>query len=122
VTVEREDWRMNGAVYLEREIQRAAGSHPAGRNVIMASRLMDRNGVGGLELAVTRINETVFTFPVDDYRIGSVVSGGGRLRIGSIECEVKKHDHFGIPAGMTATLRQDGKEPLVVLDSLIKTK
>ncbi len=37
-----------------------------------------------------------------------------------IERSVREHDHFGIPAGMTARMRQIGPEPRVVLDALIK--
>jgi hypothetical protein len=37
-----------------------------------------------------------------------------------LEHTVQAHDHFGIPAGMDATLRQSGSSPLVVLDALLK--
>ena len=58
---------------------------------------------------------------VDDFRAVSVVAGRGRLTIGPAETDIAHHDHFGVPAGMTAHLQQVGDEPLVLLDSLIKT-
>ena len=34
--------------------------------------------------------------------------------------EVAAHDHFGIPAGVTASVRETGGDPLVLLDTILK--
>ena len=36
------------------------------------------------------------------------------------EREIGAHDHFGIPAGVTATIRETGGDPLVLLDAVLK--
>jgi hypothetical protein len=36
------------------------------------------------------------------------------------EREITPHDHFGIPAGVTATIRESAGEPLVLLDAVLK--
>jgi len=71
---------------------------------------------------VTRVAEDGFTFPTDDFRIVSVVRGSGVVSIDSAECSICAHDHFDIPRGMTATLKQKRSAPLVVLDVLIKSR
>ncbi|HWP40098.1 MAG TPA: hypothetical protein VNL70_04180, partial [Tepidisphaeraceae bacterium] len=55
------------------------------------------------------------------FRIVSVVNGRGMLTVADVSREVGAHDHFGIPAGMRASLRQLGPAPLVVLDCLIRS-
>jgi hypothetical protein len=80
----------------------------------------DRNGSGGLELAVSRAPESGLDLPLDSFRTVSVVQGRGQVQIGATEGLVQHHDHFGIPAGMKATLRQQGSEPLVILDAVIR--
>ena len=79
------------------------------------------NGTGGLELSLARVNESGLELPVERFRIVSVVRGAGVVRIGPVERAVARHDHFGIPSGMGASIRQEGREPLVLLDALIKT-
>lgn len=68
---------------------------------------------GGLELNFTRIDHNGYHFAHDEYRIVSIARGQGVATIAGIEQEVKRHDHFGIPAGLQAELRQTGDEPLV---------
>lgn len=119
--VDREGWQMSSTVYLEREIARIAKLRGCTRTTLIPASVMDRNGAGGLELSLTRANETGFTYPIDDFRAVSVVSGAGRLTIGPAEIDITHHDHFGIPAGMTAHVIQTGNEPLVLLDAMIKT-
>ena len=52
-------------------------------------------------------------------RIVSVVRGRGVVDIGSVSAEVGAHDHFGVPADMTSTIRQSGVEALVLLDAVL---
>ena len=80
-----------------------------------------RGDTGGLELSLARVNESGLELPVENFRIVSVVRGEGVVRIGPAERAVAHHDHFGIPAGMKASIRQQGPDPLVMLDTLIRT-
>ena len=70
---------------------------------------------------MTRIDTAGFDYPRDSFRAVSVVRGEGTLSIEGITCAVRAHDHFGVPAGMRAGIKQNGSAPLVTLDSLIKT-
>ena len=119
-TVDRTDWQMNHAVYLNRQIKSLANQIGCRRQVLVPAAVMDRNGTGGLELSLSRANPSGFTYPLDDFRCVSVVSGQGQLQIGPARTRVRHHDHFGIPKGMTATVSQVGDDPLVLLDALIK--
>ena len=119
-TVDRDSWQMGGAVFLEREIDTIEKSGVPQRRVLTQAAAIDRDGSGGLELAVTRVPPAGMTFPVDGFRAVSVVRGSGRVQLGPAAGSVKVHDHFGVPAGMTTTLHQQGEQPLVILDSLIR--
>ena len=119
-TVQRDDWRMGATAYLQRQIDASAKLTASTRRVIVPATAMDRNGSGGLELAVSRINASGMNFATDSFRIVSVVSGRGQIRIGPAQTPITAHDHTGIPEGMTASMRQDGDEPLVVRDTLIR--
>lgn len=118
--VDRDSSAFSQMVYLEREIQRSAKTKSCLRKTLIPYSVTNRGGSGGLELSLTRINHSGFTYPVDDFRILSVARGKGSVSIEGIERNVQHHDHFGVPANMKATLRQTGTEPLVVLDSTIK--
>ncbi len=120
-TVDRGHWKMGPTIFLEREIHNFASSMASQRSVLIPAAVMDRNGSGGLELAIARANPAGWSYPIDHYRTASVVMGNGILEIGPATCEIQPHDHFGVPAGMTASMRQVGQEPLVVLDALIRT-
>ncbi len=122
VETNRESWKMGSTVYLEREIRAAARSSPSRRNVLTSASVTDRDGSGGLELAVSRINRGGLHFPLDSFRIVSVVGGRGRVRIGPAETDIGPRDHFGIPAGLEAFLEQLGDEPLTVLDTVIRER
>jgi mannose-6-phosphate isomerase-like protein (cupin superfamily) len=50
----------------------------------------------------------------------SIARGQGRVTIEGVEATVKQHDHFAIPSGMAATLAQEGNEPLVALEAVIR--
>ena len=120
-TVDRGHWKMGPAIFLEREIANFSSSMASQRSILIPAAVMDRNGSGGLELAIARANPAGFSYPTDHYRAASVVRGNGILEMGPVACEIRPHDHFGVPAGMTASMRQVGEEPLVVLDALIRT-
>ena len=119
-TVSRDNWQMGGAVFLEREIDRMASSGVGQRRILTQAASMDRNGSGGLELGVHRVPPAGLELSVDAFRGVSVVRGSGRVQLGPASGPVKMRDHFGVPAGMTATLHQHGEEPLVILDALIR--
>lgn len=118
--VSRESQEMNGTVYLERAIDEAAALPGSQRRVIIPASATDRDGVGGLELAVARVGTSELHLPADRFRAVSVVRGAGMVNIAGIEQLVQAHDHFGIPAGVEASLCQRGTQPFVILDSLIR--
>lgn len=107
-------------VYLEREIERAEAMASSWRKTLIPFAATNRQGAGGLELSLTRANPAGYAFPVDCFRIVSVVRGRGVVTIEGIEREVAPHDHFGVPAGMRASLRQAGPDAMVALDALIQ--
>jgi hypothetical protein len=111
---------MNGSIALEPALAQVAALGTAQRRVLIPAKATDRNGCGGLELAAARITAKGLELPVDSFRAVSVVRGEGMVDIAGIEQPIKAHDHFGIPAGMTAALWQKGREPLVLLDALIR--
>jgi len=113
--------KMNHSIYLEREIDQAAGSPAPRRYVIVDGQLTDANGSGGLEIAISRVPTGGLAMPADTYRVVSVVKGRGRVELADgITAEVAHHDHFGVPAGMACRLWQEGAEPMVVLDATIR--
>lgn len=118
--VDRSSWQMGATVFLEREIAAMAQLNASLRRVLIPASSMDLKGSGGLELAASRATESGLLMPVDSFRTVSVARGHGWVRIGPVESPVRPHDHFGIPAGMSASLRQQGSEPMVVLDALIR--
>ncbi len=119
--VELQSRDMNGSIALEPALAQAAALGTAQRRVLIPAKATDRDGCGGLELGVARVNAKGLELPLDSFRAVSVVRGEGLVDIAGIEQPVKSHDHFGVPAGMSATLRQKGREPLVILDCLIRS-
>ena len=122
VETHRESWKMGSTVYLEREIQAAARSNPSRRTVLIPASATDRDGSGGLELAVSRINAEGMPYPLDGFRIVAIVGGRGRVRIGPSEAMIGPRDHFGVPAGLEACVEQVGDEPLTALDTVIRER
>ncbi|MCH2124951.1 MAG: hypothetical protein MK165_09165 [Pirellulaceae bacterium] len=118
--VDRETTHFGQMVFLEREIEKVAKMTSAWRRVLIPASVTNRQGSGGLELSLTRINPTGFSYQVDDFRIVSIVRGEGTVTIEDVERAVTAHDHFGVPAGMKVTLRQTGEVPMVALDAMIR--
>ncbi len=112
---------MNQSVYLEREIAAGEAFGTSQRKTLISASQTDRNGSGGLELSVARVDRNDLALPVDSFRIVSIVRGKGMLRLAGQERAVQPHDHFGIPSGMEAWLKQEGELPLVILDVLIQS-
>jgi mannose-6-phosphate isomerase-like protein (cupin superfamily) len=109
---------MNHSAFLERAIQRAQTQTRFSREVLIPAERAGSREIGGLELAVSRVHgETPLSS--DHYRIVSVQSGKGRVRIGAAQTEVSEYDHFGVPVGLSCTLTQLGDDPLVFLDAMV---
>ena len=113
--------QMNRTIFLEREIEKAAAKFTSVRYPIIPASATDRNGVGGLELSVARINERGLSLQMDHFCIVSVVRGQGAVQMAGVERALGAHDHFSVPGGISAFLRQEGKAPLVTLDAVIKS-
>jgi mannose-6-phosphate isomerase-like protein (cupin superfamily) len=113
--------RFNGTVPLEREIEKAAGRYGNVRYPIIRAERTDREGVGGLELSVSRVNTHGLELRLDRFCAVSVVRGRGVLQLAGESIAIAAHDHFGIPAGLTARMTQTGTEPLVLLDAVLRT-
>ena len=111
-----------GSVSPRHRIAEAGKQTTNWRTTLISSTATDRHSCGGLELNLTRVDASGYTFPDDYYRIVSVVRGRGIVSIESAERDICVHDHFGIPQGMSASIKQLGSEPLVVLDALIRGK
>lgn len=109
-----------GAVFLEREIATAAAVTATLRRTLIPAARTDRDASGGIELSVAAVVGEPLVLADDRFRAVSVVHGRGRLSIAGEEAAVAPHDHFGIPAGLPATLTAEGDPPLVLLDAVIK--
>lgn len=112
--------KFNGTVLLEREIERAAGRYSSVRYPLIPAERTDRDGVGGLELSVTRVTGHGIKLRAESFCAVSVVRGGGALEMAGEKITIAAHDHFGIPAGLIATLTETGSEPLVLLDAVLR--
>lgn len=112
--------RLNNTVLLEREIEKAAAKFATVRYPLIPAEVTDRDGVGGLELSIARVASRPLELSLDRFCALSVVRGSGVVTMGGEERQVTPHDHFGIPAGVEATIRETGSEPLVLLDSVLK--
>ena len=111
---------MNGTVLLEREIERAATYNATARYPIIPVQQTDRDGIGGLELSIARVAAGGLRYNSDQFCAVSVVRGSGVLNMMSQSIDITSHDHFGIPAGMTAEIIETGEDPLVLLDAVIR--
>ena len=113
--------KLNGTIYLEREISKVIENQSCVRYPIIPSERTARDGVGGLELSIARVTAQGMELHMDRFCIVSVIRGRGILALANQQVEIAAHDHFGIPAGMKATITEVGTEPLVFLDAVFRT-
>jgi hypothetical protein len=114
-----ESQAMNQSVFLERAIQQSKGGIGYLREVLVPARRAGSPETGGLELALTRMYRDAIKLDSLHYRIVSVRSGKGRIRMGNVEAGVSEHDHFGIPPGMDCIFTPGTADPLIFLDAMI---
>ena len=112
--------QMNQTIFLEREIEKAAGKFPSIRYPIIPASATDRDGTGGLELSVARVNEYGLKLRTDRFCIVSVVRGRGVVQMAGVEKAIGPREHFAVPAGIPAFFRQEGEESMVILDAVIQ--
>lgn len=115
-----ESAEMNHSIYLERATAQAAAENQAKRWVLIPASAAGSPETGGLELAVRRVDSRGLTVPADRYTIVSVQKGRAKISVGPVEGDLNKHDHTGIPAGISADITQTGDEPLVILEATIR--
>ena len=119
-TVSVRSRKLNGTILLEREIEKAAAKFSSLRYPLIAAEVTDRDGVGGLELSIARATSRGLALCAERFCAVSVVRGRGVVAMAGEEREITHHDHFGIPSGVAATVRETGDEPLVILDAILK--
>jgi mannose-6-phosphate isomerase-like protein (cupin superfamily) len=112
--------KLNNTILLEREIEKAAAKFSCLRYPLIPAEATDRDGVGGLELSIARVTSRGLELCPAWFCAVSVVRGQGVVAMAGEEREITVHDHFGIPAGVAATIRETGDDRLVVLDSILK--
>jgi mannose-6-phosphate isomerase-like protein (cupin superfamily) len=111
--------QMRGLVALDREIERAGASSANLRWTLVSTGATYRPHSGALLLSIARATRAGLNYPAGPFRIVAVVRGSAVVQIGQVTRELGAHDHIGIPAGMSASLRQQGDQPLVALDALL---
>jgi mannose-6-phosphate isomerase-like protein (cupin superfamily) len=112
--------QLNHMLQLDREIERAASATTFERRPLIKPEATRRPETGGLALGIARVPPGGLALSGDAYRIVSVARGTGLARVGPAEQRVGSHDHFGIPAGMPASLAPIGNEPLVILEATLE--
>jgi mannose-6-phosphate isomerase-like protein (cupin superfamily) len=116
---------LNGTVFLEREIGRAAAEATTHQRVILPASRTGRGGAGGIELSIARVADDPLVLESHSFRAFSVVRGCGRLLLAGEEIEIAPHDHFGIPAGLPATIlwsTTPESDPLVLLEAGLEAR
>ena len=73
-------------------------------------------------LAIAGVTGDGLTLPAEGFRAVSVVRGAGVVQVGTCQQVVSAHDHFGIPAGVAASIRSTGREHLVILDAVLQAE
>jgi mannose-6-phosphate isomerase-like protein (cupin superfamily) len=112
--------KLNNTVLLEREIEKAAAKYACLRYPLIRAEATDRGGVGGLELSIARVTKRGLALCPDRFCAVSVVRGRGVVAMAGEERELSVHDHFGIPAGVAAAIRETGDDQLVLLEAILK--
>ncbi|MFN0055488.1 MAG: hypothetical protein ACKV0T_25355 [Planctomycetales bacterium] len=112
--------RMNHTIFLEREIHKAAEKFTSLRYPLIPAEVTDRDGVGGLELSIARVTSRGLELRPERFCAVSVVRGQGIVEMAQEARTLQPRDHFGIPAGVTALIRETGEEPLVLMDAVLK--
>ncbi len=120
--VERSGRCLNGLVYLDREIERAARLPGNARWPLVKPEATFQAESGALVLSISRVGSGGMTLPGESFRIVSVVRGQGAVTIGPAEQQINRHDHFGIPSGVSAKIKPVGDAPLVILDAVLVKK
>lgn len=110
---------MNQSIFLDRAIEESTTGSGSLRRVLIPASHAGFCEIGGLELAITRLDQDILAPPAPHYRIVSIQYGQAKIHISGAESEVGPHDHFGIPAGMSCRFAPQGQRPLIFLDSMI---
>lgn len=113
------DGRLNGLVWLEREVAGMVKQPNGTRTVLVSAKRTLRGPQGGLELAALRIGKEGVEMRPPRFSALSVVRGRGRLELAGEKIELAPHDHFGIPAGLSARLVAMDDEALILLESTL---
>jgi mannose-6-phosphate isomerase-like protein (cupin superfamily) len=113
---------LNGTVFLEREIAAAAAAPATCRRTLIPANRTARDGTGGIALSMATVAAEPLVLAAERFRAVSVVRGSGTLVLAGEEVAIAPHDHFGIPAGLPATLTAQGGEPLVMLDATLEQR
>jgi hypothetical protein len=108
---------MNDSVFLERAIRRMRDGNGFMREILVPPHRAGSDEIGGLQLALNRVDQDEIEKPSDYYRIVSVQLGEARIQIGEVEAEIGAHDHFGVPANMACSVIPHGEEPFLFLDA-----
>ena len=111
---------LNGTVFLEREVVAATAATATCRRTLIPAARTNRDGTGGIALSIATVAGEPLVLAADRFRAVSVVRGSGTLGMAGEEVAVAPHDHFGIPAGLPATLTAHGSDPLVLLDATLE--
>lgn len=110
---------MNGSRFVERDIARFAAMDKTTRETLIPAEATASGKVGALEMGIARVDPDGLDLTGDRYNIVSVVSGQAEITIGPVSAQLETHDHVGIPARVSANIRQTGSDPLVILDAVI---
>ena len=88
----------------------------------MPASAADLDGSGGLVLSIARVTAPGLALAADDFLAVSVAAGAGTLDMAGAQVNVASHDHFAVPGGVPAALRQAGDTPLVLLTAAIRRR
>ncbi len=115
-----ESSEMNHSVFIEREIERAAGFSGTRREVLIPASATASGEVGALELSIIKVGQEALTLGGEIYKIFSLVKGEAEIEIGPARANLAEGDHVGVPAFMDARIKPSGDQPLVLLEGIIR--